>query len=378
MTRKIIDLDTVQPNGKRGETQRPAFTKINDNFAEIYTGLDDAQSALMHLEGRVGGRNRLINGGFQVWQRGTSLSSGTGPRYIGDRWLVNATGTKVAATREDIPAGGGQGGRLLAGSRYLLRLDVESAPAAGNMALVQQRIEDVRTLAGRTVTISFKARSSVDDFRIGVELQQSYGTGGSTARDSIGASAVLDTLWRWHQVTVDVPGLAGKMLGPDSYLQLSFWLDAGADFGRRAFAAGQKSGSVQLAEVQIEDGDAATDFDRRPEALELLLCQRYYETVDVNRIIGITYTANGDTRACIPFKVRKRVAPRISSPSVALNLVGFGNAGNLINFDGGAPSWQSTVDAAVIASMPNNMQLSGAVVVWSTTSQVLVQADAEL
>jgi len=49
-----------------------------------------------------------------------------------------------------------------------------------------------------------------------------------------------------------------------------------------------------------------------------------------------------------------------------------------VNFDGGAPSWQSTVDAAVIASMPNNMQLWGAVVVWSTTSQVLVQADAEL
>ena len=50
MTRRTIDRDTVQPNGKRGETQRPAFTKINDNFAEIYAGLDDAQSALMHLD----------------------------------------------------------------------------------------------------------------------------------------------------------------------------------------------------------------------------------------------------------------------------------------------------------------------------------------
>ncbi|AWB76706.1 hypothetical protein I5V32_11555 [Stenotrophomonas maltophilia] len=378
MTRKIIDLDTVQPNGKRGETQRPAFTKINDNFAEIYAGLDDAQSALMHLEGRMAGRNPLINGDFRFWQRGAAFPASTGSRYIADRWAVNAIGTKVAASREDVPPGGGQGGRLLAGSRHLLRLEVQSVAGAGNMALVQQRIEDVRTLAGRTVTISFKARASVDDFRIGVELQQSYGTSGSTARDSIGASVVLDTLWRWYQVTVEVPGLAGKALGPDSYLQLSFWLDAGADFGGRAFAAGQKSGSVQLAEVQIEEGDTATDFDRRSEALELLLCQRYYETVDVNRIIGITYTANGDTRACIPFKVRKRSAPRISSPSTALNLVGFGNAGNLVNFDGGAPSWQSTVDAAVIASMPNNMQLWGAVVVWSTTSQVLVQADAEL
>lgn len=378
MTRKIIDLDTVQPNGKRGETQRPAFTKINDNFAEIYAGLDDAQSALMHLEGRIAGRNPLINGDFRLWQRGAVSPMPTGLRYIADRWAVNAIGTKVAATREDVPPGGGQGGRLLAGSRHLLRLDVQSVAGAGNMALVQQRIEDVRTLVGRTVTISFKARASVDDFRIGVELQQSHGAGGSTARDSIGAPVVLDTLWRWHQVTVDVPGLAGKTLGPDSYLQLSFWLDAGTDFGGRAFAAGQKSGSVQLAEVQIEEGDTATDFDRRPEALELLLCQRYYETVDVNRIIGITYTANGDTRACIPFKVRKRSAPRISSPSTALNLVGFGTAGNLVNFDGGAPGWQSTVDAAVIASIPNNMQLWGAVVVWSTTSQVLVQADAEL
>lgn len=378
MTRKIIDLDTVQPNGKRGETQRPAFTKINDNFSEVYTGLDQTQSDLMHLEARIAGRNRLINGGFQVWQRGTSLAPGNGPRYIADRWLTNATGTKVAATREEVPAGGGQAGRLLSSSRYLLRLDVQSSAGTGNMALVQQRIEDVRTLAGRTVTISFKARASVDDFRIGVELQQSYGTSGSTARDSIGAAVVLDTLWRWHQVTVAVPGLAGKTLGADSYLQLSFWLDAGADFGGRSFAAGQKTGSVQLAEVQIEEGDTATDFDRRPEALELLLCQRYYEAVEVNRIVGITYTANGDSRACIPFKVRKRARPRISSPSNALNLVGFGNGGNLINFDGGNPGWESTVDAASISSMPNNMQLWGAVVVWSTTSQVLVQADAEL
>ncbi|EPJ6835914.1 hypothetical protein [Stenotrophomonas sp. S4] len=378
MSRKIIDLDTVQANGKRGETQRPAFTKINENFAEVYGGLDAVQTAVDGLDGRMAGRNCLINGDFRLWQRGAVFPASVGTRYIADRWQANAIGTKVAATREDVPAGGGQAGRLLAGSRHLLRLDVQSVAGAGHMALVQQRIEDVRSLAGRTVTISFKARSSVDDFRIGVELQQSYGTGGSTARDSIGASVVLDTLWRWHQVTVEVPGLAGKTLGPDSYLQLSFWLDAGADFGGRAFAAGQKSGSVQLAEVQIEEGDTATDFDRRPEALELLLCQRYYETVDVNRILGITYTANGDTRACIPFKVRKRVAPRVTSPSAALNLVGFGSEGSLINFNGGDPGWQSTVDAAVLSTMSNNMQQWGAVVVWSTTSQVLVQADAEL
>ncbi|WMJ71317.1 hypothetical protein [Stenotrophomonas sp. 24(2023)] len=378
MTRKIIDLDTVQPNGKRGETQRPAFTKVNDNFAELYAGLEAAQSALLHLDGRVTGRNRLINGGFQVWQRGTTLPAASGPRYGADRWLVNAIGSTVAVTREDIPAGGGAAGNLLAGSRFALRLDVQSTAGAGNMALVQQRIEGVRTLSGRKATISFKARSSVDGFRVGVEFQQSYGTGGSTALDSIGAAVTLDTVWRWHQVTVDVPAITGKTLGPGDYLQLSVWLDAGASFAGRAFGAGQKSGTVQLAEIQIEEGDTATAFEYRAEALELLLCQRYYEQVDTNRVLGITYTANGDTRASVPFKVSKRVPPKVTSPSNALNIVGFGNGGVVVNFNAGNPGWQSTVDAAVIASLPNDMQGWGGVVVWSTTSQVLVQADAEL
>lgn len=378
MAMKIIDLDTIQANGKRGETQRPAFTKVNDNFADVYAGLDGVQTAVDGLESRMAGRNRLINGDFRVWQRGTAFSASTGARPTADRWLVNAHATTLSASRDDIAAGGGAAGRLIAGSRHLLKLVVESVAGADSMALVQQRIEDVRTFAGKRVTVSFKARATVDNFKVGLEFQQSFGAGGSTARDSIGGGVTLDTMWRWHQLTVDVPGIAGQTLGADSYLQLSLWLDAGANFAGRAFGAGQKSGVVYLAEMQVEEGDTATDFDRRPEALELLLCQRYYETVDVNRILGITYTANGDSRACIPFKVRKRVAPRITSPSTALNLVGFGSEGSLINFNGGDPGWQSTVDAAVLSSMSNSMQQYGAVVVWSTTSQVLVHADAEL
>nr|WP_312962817.1 hypothetical protein [Stenotrophomonas indicatrix] len=378
MARKIIDLDTIQANGKRGETQRPAFTKVNDNFADVYAGLDGVQAAVDGLESRMAGRNRLINGDFRVWQRGTAFSASTGARPTADRWLMNAQATTLSASRDDIAAGGGAAGRLIAGSRHLLKLVVESVAGADSMALVQQRIEDVRTFAGKRVTVSFKARATVDNFKVGLEFQQSFGTGGSTARDSIGGGVTLDTMWRWHQLTVDVPGIAGQTLGADSYLQLSLWMDAGANFAGRAFGAGQKSGVVYLAEMQVEEGDTATDFDRRPEALELLLCQRYYETVDVNRILGITYTANGDSRACIPFKVRKRSAPRITSPSTALNLVGFGSEGSLINFNGGDPGWQSTVDAAVLSSMSNSMQQYGAVVVWSTTSQVLVHADAEL
>jgi hypothetical protein len=378
MARKTIDLDTIQANGKRVETQRPAFTKVNENFADVYAGLDEVQAAVDSLDSRMAGRNRLINGDFQAWQRGSTFAAATGARYTADRWRVNAQGSTISASRDDIAAGGGAGGRLLAGSRHMLKLAVESAAGADNMALVQQRIEDVRTFAGKRVTISFKARATVDNFKVGLEFQQSFGTNGSTAADSIGGAITLDTMWRWHQLTVDVPGIAGRTLGTDDYLQLSLWLDAGATFAGRAFGAGQKSGVVYLAEVQIEEGDTATDFDRRPEALELLLCQRYYEVVDVNRLVGITYTANGDTRACVPFKVRKRVSPVVTSSSSHLNLVGFGRVAELVNFDGGMPGWQGTPDMAVMASLSSNMQAAGAVLVWSTTSQILVSGDAEL
>ncbi|HFT6977379.1 hypothetical protein I5V28_05385 [Stenotrophomonas maltophilia] len=38
MAQQIIDIDTVQPNGKRGEPARSMSQKINANCTELYTG----------------------------------------------------------------------------------------------------------------------------------------------------------------------------------------------------------------------------------------------------------------------------------------------------------------------------------------------------
>ena len=87
MPRKIIDLDSVQPNGKRGETQRPAFTKINENFAEVYDALTEVakipETVANAITDRVPGRNLLINGALQFWQRRTSGRVGSGSGTLG-------------------------------------------------------------------------------------------------------------------------------------------------------------------------------------------------------------------------------------------------------------------------------------------------------
>ena len=45
MPRQIIDLDTQQPDGKRGEPVRSAFGKANDNFEEVYALAKDGTAA---------------------------------------------------------------------------------------------------------------------------------------------------------------------------------------------------------------------------------------------------------------------------------------------------------------------------------------------
>ena len=37
---------------------------------------------------------------------------------------------------------------------------------------------------------------------------------------------------------------------------------------------------IRFSQVQLEEGTVATSFEHRPIALELALCQRYYEKTD--------------------------------------------------------------------------------------------------
>lgn len=222
-----------------------------------------------------GGKNRIINGDFRFWQRGTNFPAATGQRYTADRWQANGIGSTVWVQRVDVPPGGGTV-PMLHNSKYMLQAVVNSVAGAGNLALIQQRIEGVRPLSSKTLTVSFKAKASVANFKVGVEFQQSFGNGGSAGVDSLNASVTLGTDWQQFSVQIAVPSVSGKTITDNDYLQLSFWLDAGANFAGRSANAGQKSGTVSITEVQVEEGAVMTPFEYRADAVELLLCRRYY------------------------------------------------------------------------------------------------------
>ena len=256
----------------------------------------------------AGFRNRIINGNFDIWQRGTSF---TGNEYGADRWIHNRVGTAHTATREPFELGQTD---VPGEPTYYCRTVVISAADAANFSALVQFIEDVRTFAGQQVTVSFWAK--VDSTKnIAIELQQNFGTGGSPSATvtTIGTTKVsIGTSWQKVTVTATVPSISGKTLGTtvNNCLTLAIFFDAGSDYNARTDSLGQQSGTFEIAQVQLEPGPVATPFERRPIGTELALCQRYfYRVADTNITLAPPSITDPNSFGFVTFPVTMRAHP---------------------------------------------------------------------
>jgi len=181
--------------------------------------------------------------------------------------------------------------------------------AAGtNSAWVRQKIENVWSYAGGKATLSFWMRSAVAGKKVGVRLVQDFG-GGSGASPAIfieGPVFTLTTAFQKYTATFDVPSLAGKTVGASAVndcLQIIFDFAAASGYGNQLVG---QTGLFEFTQVQLERGATATSFDRRPLALELMLCQRYYE------LVGFVATSDGPFFSTYTYKVQKRAVPTLT------------------------------------------------------------------
>jgi hypothetical protein len=273
-----------------------------------------------------GFRNAIINGNFDIWQRGTSSSSSG---YVAaDRYSNLVGGSSCTMSRQAFTLGQTD---VPSEPTYFCRMAVTSVAGAGNYAILAQPIEDVRTFAGQSATISFYAKADASK-TIALELRQDFGSGGSPslAVDSIGAQKfTLTTSWQKFTATISIPSISGKTIGTDnnSKLDMNIWFDAGSNFNSRTNTLGQQSGTFDIAQVQVEQGSVATPFEARPIGTELALCQRYYEVgKDRNAIMwsGITPNAVSTCFANKGFAVVKRAAPTIVTSQEVIS--GFASA----------------------------------------------------
>ena len=303
-------------------------------------------------------RNKIINGNFDFWQRGTSLGAGTGYRYLADRWISVAAGSTIAQSQQAFALGQTS---VPNEPTYFHRCVVASSAGAGNYARLGQAIESVRTFAGKSVVLTFYAKADASK-NIAVEIEQGFGGGGGSL--SVQAIAVticaLTTSWQKFYVSISVPSILGKTIGSagNDSLNLNIWFDAGSSFNSRTNSLGQQSGTFDIAQVQLEEGTIATPFEVRPRQVELALCQRYFELGEYSLVWG-AYAGGAYLRGLYPFKTTKRAIP-----SIVLNSSFTSNAAaaSMSNTTVGSLSVQAASTAQSLAAESTG--------VWSADSEL--------
>lgn len=268
-----------------------------------------------------GFRNVIINGDFRINQR--QATSGGNAAFIHDRWYLSAnlTGGSAASYSTQTfslgsPAASGYE------SQSFARVATSSMSGASNWAIFVQRVEDVRTLAGTQVTVSFWAKAASGTPGVHVELSQLFGQGGapSTNVDWNFGRVTLSTTWRRYSVTGTLPSIAGKTLGTTvntSQLLLGLWCSGGSDWNTRTDNLGHQNNTFDFWGVQIERGTEPSPFEERPLGTELALCQRYYRRTATalygeGTVFGYSVAGTAIGQA-VAFPVEMRAAPIVTA-----------------------------------------------------------------
>lgn len=230
-------------------------------------------------------KNRVVNGGFSVWQRGTSGPTTTDNAYGPDRWRLLAetttTGAVISQETSTTPSGG---------SRYACKLAVGASN--NTMSAIFQPIEGVDMWDLRGQVASLQVTLQVSNVRIGsvrFALLQWTGTEDSVSADPINAGGVWPAAGtnptlttNWAYAVAPSSATTGAITPTTSYvtytsenisvsssatnLGVLIWIDD------KTTTAGDY---VLITDVQLEKGANCTLYERRPAGQERSLCQQW-------------------------------------------------------------------------------------------------------
>jgi hypothetical protein len=257
----------------------------------VKSAYDLAAAAVPSTTNFFAGKNKIINGDFGIWQRGTSFTTSV---YTADRWIQTLSNTTTTTQQTFTP-----GTAPVSGYEGTYYLQIVNTTSTGANYLVQ-RIEDVRQLAGQTVTLSFWAKAD-SACTIQTYYDQNFGSGGSTQASSATTNTAITTAWARYSITTTLGSMSGKTIGTSSYLAPTIVIPA---------AAGNRT--IGIWGVQLEAASTASNFQTATGTKqgELAACQRYLPAFSggYDHILGFAYSTTG-TQIYIKYPTTARVAP---------------------------------------------------------------------
>ena len=295
----------------RWELLNPAFARIGAN-ADITSA-----SAMAPWS------NGLINGGFELWQRGAggsasiAVAASTGA-YTADRWRLETLANQACTVSQ-------QAG-LVDGSQYSGRVQRNSGQTGVGQLCFEQPLElsEIAKYLGKNITVSYLVSTGANWSPTSGKLSVSIfcGTGTARARGNSGYTGESASLSTFDNIAAGSAAAeyihTSAVVIPTNTTQMTlyfFWTPVGTAGANDWF---------QIDDVMWSVGTAAQPFDRRPFEAEYALCRRYYEksfnyatapaqnvgvnTGEENGIIGKAGTAAGAVRLTVKFKTPKRAS----------------------------------------------------------------------
>jgi hypothetical protein len=281
----------------------PDNTSLVKNGAQDIRILGDAiDASVWNIGFGQAGKNKIINANFGIWQRGTSFNpAGVGFFFFADRWrsytyaASATTATQQSFTPGTAPVAGYEGtffGRVVSTNTFAY--------------FSYNGIENVRTFAGQTVTLSYWAKSASAQTLNEVQVSQYFGSTGSAAVATTLTAPSITTSWVRYTHTFAMPSVSGKTI-------------SGGNDGIFINIKGAINNALDMWGFQLEVGSIATPFQTAsggsPQA-ELAMCQRYYylhASGSASLIGSGSYNTATNANAAVIFPVQMRVTPTLVS-----------------------------------------------------------------
>ena len=272
--------------------------------------------------------NGLINGGFEIWQRGAggsasiAVPASTSAQYTADRWCLSTLANQACTVSQ-------QAG-LVDGSQYAGRIQRNSGQTGVGQLVFEQPFElaEIVKYRGKTITVNFLASTGANWSPTSGKLSVSIfcGTGAVRARGGSGYTGETAPLNTFDNIAAGSAAAAyshtSASVIPTNTTQMTlyfFWTPVGTAGADDWF---------QIDDVMWSVGTAAQPFDRRPFEAEYALCRRYYEksfnyaiapaqnvgvgTGEQDFIVGKAGAVSGAVRIPIKYKTPKQAAGTIT------------------------------------------------------------------
>jgi hypothetical protein len=309
-------------------------TKTTYANGDVYSASDvNDTNGTINLLGQsvavAAGKNKIINGAAQVWQRGTTITT-TGA-YTADRFAeVNGVNSITYTRSTDVPSS--------LGFQY-------SISRAGTGSNMNQRIEaaNAAQLAGQTVTLSFYYKSTAGADNLSISMYYANAADNFAALTQIGSIQVIASpATSWTRVSYTFTNISANAANG---LSIYFYRGNGA------------TSTTLMTGIQLEVGSTATAFQTATgnAGSELAACQRYYwrtgGSTSVERIsLGMGYsTTRADFTVKLP--VTMRVVPAsIEYSTLAVDPTGGSVAITNLTIDSFTNSKDSAGLVATVAS----------------------------